>query len=143
MEALLSKSREALLAITDRLLELIPLRTAPKSENIILIQRLTNRLSWHLGIWKSWGTSDTAERVQAGLNLVSWITPMSDSERWDAERWMVRRDLMVRIFQNLNSMALIPDKKRLNPLMIREIHGQIETDLKAIRLQLGAAASRN
>lgn len=130
-----------MLAITDRLLELIPLGTAPRSENITIIQRLTNRLSWHLGIWKSWGTNDTSERVQAALDLVSWITPMSDSEQWGAERWMVRRDPMVRIFQSLNGMALVPDRKRLNPLMIREINGQIEADLKAIRLQLGAAAS--
>lgn len=142
IEKLCGESRTAILAISDRILELTPIQGIPNSEAIASVQRLLNRLAWHLGVWKSYGTSDTAERVQAALNLVRFLTPTAGSEKWSSERWEVRRDLMIHMFQTMNGMALLPDKKRLSPLLVRELHAQIEADLKMLKLEFGARASR-
>lgn len=136
-EGLCAKSRAAILEITDRILELVPLKTDSTSYDDGEIERLLNRLAWHLGFWKSYGTRDTAERVVAALGIVAMITSCGTGGQWGSYR-----DMIVSGFQNINGMALIPDKSRFNPLLLRELYGQIDADLKAFKLRFGARATR-
>jgi hypothetical protein len=39
-------------------------------------------------------------------------------------------------------MALLVDRGRMNPLLVREIYAQVEADLKAFKVQFGAKAAR-
>lgn len=137
VEELCAKSRQAILATTDRILELVPSGAPTPVESNAMIDRLLNRLAWHLGIWKSYGTRDTAKRVQAAERLISRITAVGSPDRWRSTR-----GLMVHVFQMINGMALIPDRGRLNPLLLRELSAQVEADLKALKVQFGARASR-
>ncbi len=45
--------------------------------------------------------------------------------------------------QAINGMALVPERKRFNPLMIRELHAQIGADLQAFKVEFGGKASRD
>jgi hypothetical protein len=141
-EAVCAKSREAILAITDRILELVPPRTTPNVEETAQIERLLNRLAWYLGFWKSYGTNDTAERSQAALDLVRSVTISVTEAVGDAEYWKSIRFNLIHYFQTINGMALLVDKGRINPLLLRDIHAQVEADLKAFKVQFGAKAAR-
>jgi len=137
IESLSTKSREAILAITDRILELIPPGVEISAKENSEIERLLNQLTWHLGMWKSYGTPDTVERVQAALELIDMLTAMGGPDHWNRAR-----SLIVDVFQKINGMALIIDRNQLNPLLLRELYGQIEANLRVIRLQFGARAAR-
>jgi len=90
-----------------------------------------------LGMWKSYGTKDTAKRVISALNLIAQLTAMGSPDHWSEIRYLI-----VDAFQSINGMALILDKKQLNPLLLRELYGQIEANLRVIRVQFGARAVR-
>lgn len=138
IEGLCVKSREAILTVTDAVLALMPPGADFKSVDNSKVERLFNRLAWHLGFWKSYGTSDTAKRAQAGLKQIASLTALAHS----TGGWETPRQLMVYTFQSINGMALEPDRRRINPLLIRELYTQIEADLKAFKVEFGASARR-
>jgi len=142
VEAICAKSREAILIITDRILELVPPGTTPNVEATAQIERLLNRLTWYLGFWKSCGTHDTAERVQAAQDLVRSITSSVMNPVGNPDWWKTTRFELIHSFQTINGMALLPDRGRMNPLLVREIYGQVESDLKVLKVQFGAKAAR-
>jgi len=142
VEAVRAKSREAILIITDGILELVPPGTAPNVEQTAEIERLLNRLAWHLGFWKSYGTHDTAERVQAALDCIRSITGSVMDAVGNSDWWKTIRFGLMRSFQTINGMALLPDRGRMDPLLVREIYVKMESDLKALKVQFGARATR-
>jgi hypothetical protein len=142
IDAVCAKGREAILVITDRILELVPPRTTPNVEETAQIERLLNRLTWYLGFWKSYGTNDTAERIQAALDLISPITISVTDAVGDPKWWKSIRFELIHYFQTINGMALLVDRGRMNPLLVREIYAQVEADLKAFKVQFGAKAAR-
>jgi hypothetical protein len=132
-ESLCLKSREAMLAITDTIVE--TLQTQPSAST--KVYRLLNRLAWHLGFWKSYGTSDTAKRAQAGLNLIGTMTIFVSDGSLGATKTMWLHTL-----QSISGMALVPDRKKFSPMMIRELYAQIGADLQAFKVEFGGKATR-
>lgn len=137
VEALVTKSREAILAITDRLLKVVPPDRATSPEENGEIERLLNRLTWHLGLWKSYGTNDTAKRTHAAQNQIARLTL-----RGYRDGWTNTREQMVHVLQSVGGMALLIDRGRLNPLLIRELYAQVDADLKAVKMRFSAKATR-
>ena len=138
LDALCAKSREAILAIADKVLELAAPGTIYTNALDSQIQRLLLRLSWHMGFWKSYGTRDTADRAQAGANLIGQTVIMGKGGRWNDISTILYSTL-----ETINSMALVPDKNRLSPLVLQQLYGQIDADLKVVRIQFSARAARS
>ena len=126
IDAVSTESREAILAITDKILKLIPQGIEISARENAEIERLLNQLTWHLGMWKSYGSQDTAKRVQAALRLIAQLTAMGSPDKWSEIRYLI-----VSVFQSINGMALVLDEN-LTPLLLRRFHEQIEAKSKAL-----------